>query len=181
MPPAPSLSALRERIREIEQPARHGVLPFGVAAIDGALPGGGLALGAVHEIIGEGGPVHDAPPTAGFAAGILARLGDGPMLWCLRRADLYGPGLMAHGLDPSRLVLVTAARDDEILWAVEEGLRAGPASGLAAVVGELGRLPMVAGRRLQLAAERSGVTALVLKRCADPLASRRAALGRDCR
>jgi protein ImuA len=36
--------------------------------------------------------------------------------------------------------------------------------GIAAVVGEVGRLPMVAGRRLQLAAERSGVTALVLRR-----------------
>ena len=38
------------------------------------------------------------------------------------------------------------------------------AAGLAAVVGEIGRLPMVAGRRLQLAAERSGVTAFLLRR-----------------
>jgi protein ImuA len=71
---------------------------------------------------------------------------------------------MVHGLDPTRLVLVAAPRDDEILWALEEGLRTGPAAGLAAVVGELGRLPMVAGRRLQLAAEHSGVTALILRR-----------------
>jgi protein ImuA len=35
---------------------------------------------------------------------------------------------------------------------------------LAAVVGEVARLPMVAGRRLQLAAERSGVTLLLLRR-----------------
>ena len=39
--------------------------------------------------------------------------------------------------------------------------------GVAAVVGEIGRLPMVAGRRLQLAAERSGVTAFVLRRWRD--------------
>jgi protein ImuA len=32
------------------------------------------------------------------------------------------------------------------------------------VVGEIGRLPMVAGRRLQLAAERSGITALIVRR-----------------
>jgi len=83
------------------------------------------------------------------------------VLWCLKRPDLYGPGLMAHGLDPARLVLVGAPRDEEILWAMEEGLRL---PGLAAVVGEVGRLPMVASRRLQLAAERSGVTALVLRR-----------------
>jgi len=72
-------------------------------------------------------------------------------------------------------VLVRARRDDAILWAVEEGLRAGPASGLAAVVGEIGHLPMVAGRRLQLAAERSGVTALILRRwrSADEAAAER--------
>jgi len=200
------LAALRDRIRQIEQPARHGVLPFAVAAIDSVLPGGGLALGAVHEILGTGGDEEDGAAAAGFAAGILARLcphppaagaagppspavrervktdgapitfsrtagegargrspraGEGLVLWCLKRPDLYGPGLMAHGFDPARLVLVSAPRDEEILWAMEEGLRL---PGLAAVVGEVGRLPMVASRRLQLAAERSGVTALVLRR-----------------
>ena len=90
--------------------------------------------------------------------------GSGLVLWCLKRHDLYGPGLLAHGLDPARVVLVTARRGDEVLWVVEEALRAGPEAGLAAVVGEIGRLPMVAGRRLQLAAERSGVTAFLLRR-----------------
>jgi len=218
MSQAVSLTALREQIGQIERPARHGVLPFGIAAIDRALPGGGLALGAVHEILGQGGDEEDGAAVAGFVAGILARLGpgssptslshrdamgpflsllkggegepgrrnnslsapgggegwgevgdarapgSGSMLWCLKRLDLYGPGLAAHGLDPARLVIVAAPRDDEILWAIEEGLRL---PGLAAVVGEVGRLPMVAGRRLQLAAERSGVTALVLRRWRD--------------
>jgi hypothetical protein len=223
VPRPADLAVLRDRIRRIEQPARHGVLPFGVAAIDQALPGGGLALGAVHEILGADGDEEDGAAAAGFAAGILARhsphpasasrvlrdapsallsmtdivhginevrhpeeaakrpsrrthnvdptnprlpqssrdVGAGPVLWCLRRPDLYGPGLMAHGLDPARLVLASARRDDEILWAIEEGLRR---PGLAAVVGEIGRLPMVASRRLQLVAERSGVTALLLRR-----------------
>ncbi|MGE5268867.1 MAG: ImuA family protein [Thiohalocapsa sp.] len=172
----PALSVvnrLRERIRQIEGRPRHGVLPFGVTAIDGALPGGGLALGAVHEILGAGGDEEDGAAAAGFIAGILARLGGSggsggsgraPVLWCLGRCDLYGAGLPAHGLDPARLVLVEARRDADLLWAVEEGLRT-PA--LAAVVGEVGRLPMVAGRRLQLAAERSGVTALLLRRWPD--------------
>src|SRR5213082_1209455 len=155
------LAALRERIRHIEQPASHGVLPFGVAAIDRVLPDGGLALGAVHEILGIDGDEEDGAAACGFIAGLLARLRMGPVLWCLKRPDLYGPGLLAHGLDPARLVLVCAKRDDELLWAIEEGLRS---PGLAAVVGEIGRLPMVAGRRLQLAAERSGVTAFLLRR-----------------
>jgi len=164
---------LRERIRRIEQPTStvHGVLPFGIATIDRALPGGGLACGALHEILGTGGDEEDGAVAAAFAAGILGRLtiqkssaGDGTVLWCLPRPDLYGPGLAAHGLDPARLVLVRAARDGEILWAMEEGLRA---PGIVAVLGEVGALAAVASRRLQLAAERSGVTAFLLRRWRD--------------
>src|SRR5439155_20273856 len=153
------------------------------------LPGGGLARGALHEILGVDGDEEDGALAAAFAAGIIGRLGAGPhpdplpcpprregpaqredggrhgmVLWCLPRPDLYGPGLAAHGLDPSHLVLVRAPRDAEILWAMEEGLRA---PGIAAVVGEIGVLPAVASRRLQLAAERSGVAALLLRRWRD--------------
>ena len=151
-------------------------MPFGLAAVDRVLPGGGLARGALHEILGAGGDEEDGALAAAFAASIVARLapagggdwagdgastGDGIVLWCLARPDLYGPGLAAQGLDPARLVLVRAARDIEILWAMEEGLRT---SGVAAVVGEIGILPDVASRRLQLAAERSGITAFALRR-----------------
>jgi protein ImuA len=184
------LPQLRERIRRIERPAAtvHGILPFGIAEIDRALPGGGLTRGALHEILGIGGDEEDGALAAAFAAGIIGRLvsptslsplkggegrgevgatgptGDGLVLWCLPRPDLYGPGLTAHGLDPGRVVLVSAPRDGEILWAMEEGLRT---SGIAAVVGEVGTLPAVASRRLQLAAERSGTTAFLLRRWRD--------------
>jgi protein ImuA len=183
------LPELRERVRRIERPAAtaHGVSPFGIAALDRALPGGGLARGALHEIQGMGGDEEDGALAAAFAAGILGRLtrpptspsqsltrpgrslsplkgGEGLVLWCLPRPDLYGPGLAAHGLDPGRVVLVSAPRDGEILWAMEEGLRA---PGIAAVVGEVGTLPAVASRRLQLAAERSGITAFLLRRWRD--------------
>ncbi|HZT89090.1 MAG TPA: hypothetical protein VFA12_14040 [Stellaceae bacterium] len=259
---AADLDALRARIRGFEQPLRHGTLPFGLAAIDRVLPGGGLALGAVHEILGVGGDEEDAAIPAAFAAAIIARLGrrslpsrnnspsppagrgervgvrgagppndtilrpkaappqtghapstrsflviagldpavsgcpgdgrvkpgdddlfgteqtvsllarnpfmephqEAAVLWCSARGDLYGPGLALFGLDPARLVLVAARRGADVLWAMEEGLRQ---PGLAAVVGEIARLPMVAGRRLQLAAERSGVTAFVLRRWCD--------------
>src|SRR5271170_7408222 len=151
MSSAIALAALQDRIRRIErgEALRHGVLPFGVAAIDRALPGGGLAQGALHELHGAGADEEDGAAAAGFAAGIAGRLDAGIVLWCLKHGDLYGPGLAEHGLDPARIVTVRAARDDDILWALEEGLRA---PGVAAVIGEIGRLPMVAGRRLQLAA-----------------------------
>jgi protein ImuA len=167
MSSAAHLALLQDRIRRIERPnaVRHGVLPFGVAAIDDALPGGGLALGALHEIMSDGADEEDGAAAAGFAAAIAGRIAGGLVLWAVKRGDLYAPGLAAHGLDPARIVRVATPRDDDILWVLEEGLRAPTsAGGIAAVIGEVGRLPMVAGRRLQLAAERSGVTAFLLRR-----------------
>jgi protein ImuA len=163
------LLELRERIRRIERPAEttHGTLPFGIAEIDRALPGGGLARGALHEVLGLGGDEEDGALAAAFIAYILGRFtatADRMILWCLSHPDLYGPGLAAHGLDPARVVLVRASRDAEILWAMEEGLRA---PGILAVVGEVGALSAIASRRLQLAAERSGVTAFLLRRWRD--------------
>ena len=93
MSQAVSLTALREQIGQIERPARHGVLPFGIAAIDRALPGGGLALGAVHEILGQGGDEEDGAAVAGFVAGILARLGPGSSPTSLSHRDAMGPFL----------------------------------------------------------------------------------------
>ncbi|MGL4543042.1 MAG: ImuA family protein, partial [Polymorphobacter sp.] len=98
-----------------------------------------------------------------FAAGLAARLADAtmPVLWCVSRRDLFAPGLAAVGLHPDLLVHVEAGNDTGVLRAVEEGVRH---AGLAAVIGEVRRLPLVASRRLQLAAEASGVTVLMLLR-----------------
>jgi hypothetical protein len=51
----------RERSRRLEGASgrRRLVLPFGIKAIDRHLPGGGLALGALHEVAGGG---DGAPP-----------------------------------------------------------------------------------------------------------------------
>ena len=55
--------------------------------------------------------------------------------------------------------MVTVRRDEDLFWAMEEGLR----SGMAAVLGETRATDLVAGRRLSLAAEKSGVPALLLR------------------
>jgi protein ImuA len=52
-------------------------------------------------------------------------------------------------------------QDAEVLPVMEEGVRC---PGLAGVVGEIGPLSLTASRRLQHAAEASGVVALVLRR-----------------
>jgi protein ImuA len=126
-----------------------------VEAIDAVLPGGGLALGAGHEITEQGSDGARASLAALFVAGILARL-PGPVIWCLHTRDLFAPALARVGLHPDRVIYCETWKDAEGLPAMEEGLRHG---GLAGVVGELVRLPLLPSRRLQLAAEASGVTA----------------------
>ncbi len=158
-----TLAALRQRLALIERGGRAEVpvLPFGVAAIDAVLPGGGLARGGLHEVGGHGAAAEEGAEAAAFLAGILARLEPGrPVLWCSARADLHAPGLALHGLAPGRLILAQAD-ERTLLWTMEEGLRC---RALAAVVGEVEALPDTAGRRLQLAAEAAGVTAFALRR-----------------
>ncbi len=166
------LRAVRRQVAALERGGRRaGVLPFGVPAIDRALPEGGLALGALHEICGQTADEEDGAVAAGFLAGILARLSAlRPVLWCGRVADLYPPGLALLGLVPARLLMAKCRTDQDILWAMEEGLKT-PA--LAAVVGEVSALPGPSSRRLQLAAEAAGVTAFALRRWRDAGAAAR--------
>jgi protein ImuA len=162
-PPGKSaLEALRHRIRALETGggAVRPILPLGLGAIDRALPGGGLARGALHDIVGAGGDEEDGALAAAFAALALRRL-DGTVLWCAAGADLGGAGLAALGLGPERLVVARARRHDDALWAAEEGLRA---EGIAAIVAEVAALPDTAGRRLQLAAEAAGRPLLLVRR-----------------
>jgi protein ImuA len=160
------LEALRAEVRAIEgvhAKAGAGTLPFGIAAIDGRLAGGGLAAASLHEIAPAGaGPGDDAAATL-FLAGIAARRSApaGTVLWALTRRDLFAPGLALAGLPPERLLQAECGHDEDVLAVMEEGLRHG---GLAAVVGEVGRAPMASARRLQLAAEENGVMALMLRR-----------------
>lgn len=153
---------LRERIAHLEGTvARKAVvLPFGIPDMDGRLPGGGLAYGAIHEIAGGGAGTIDGAAAALFAGGIAAR-SKGKVLWCLTRPDLFAPALSQAGLHPDRVIYCETDKEDDVLASMEEGLSFG---GLAAVVGELVRLPMTASRRLQLAAERTGTMGLVVRR-----------------
>jgi protein ImuA len=156
------LSDLRERIAHLENGStrKKAVLPFGVPEIDERLPGGGLSLGALHEVAGGGNGAVDGAAAALFVGGIAART-KGKVVWCFTRADLFAPALAQAGLHPDRVIYVEAGREEDVLASFEEALRYG---GLGAVVAELVRLPMVASRRLQLAAESSGALGLTIRR-----------------
>ena len=159
-----ALDELRDTVARLERsraaPPAPPPLPFGLPDLDASLPGGGLALGALHEIAGTGADIQDGAAAAMFAAGILARI-PGKVLWVLEKGDIFAPGLAAAGLHPDRVIYAEAGHRDALL-VMEDGLRH---RGLAGVAAELsGRISLTASRRLQLAAEASGVTALLLRR-----------------
>jgi protein ImuA len=168
------LQALRRRIgalAAVAPEATEGTITLGEAAIDGALPEGGLALGAVHELLPAS---HgDFAAALGFGFGLLARLtqtSPRPVLWVVPSRDAsrhgiaYPIGLAAFGCDPGRLVHLSAGTAQDVLWALEEGLAS---AALAAVVGLLPAndkaYDFTASRRLSLRAAASGVTALIIR------------------
>ena len=174
----PSLAALRRHIASLDRaPARDACARFatGHAPLDDAL-GGGLACGRVHELFGEG---EEEGAVAGLAL-LWAQLagGDAPLLWLRTQGAArvggapYGPGLAALGLDPARLLIGTMADDAMLLRAGIDALRCPALGGL--VMELRGRAPLLdltASRRLALAAEASGVTALLLRIDGAPVPS----------
>ncbi|NNU81178.1 DNA repair protein [Halovulum dunhuangense] len=165
-------ASLLDRLSLSPRPGR-GVtrLGLGLPAPDARLEGG-LALGALHEI--RAAEARDIGAATGLVvallAGLCARSGRDRVLWIsdpatARDAGLPCPdGIAQYGLDPSRLTLVHPVDVKSALWAAEEGARC---TDLAAVVLHLhGNPPLfdrVAGRRLMLRAQESGVTVLVLR------------------
>ncbi|MGH7042067.1 MAG: damage-inducible protein, partial [Acetobacteraceae bacterium] len=93
MPPSTQLAELRQRVARLERfgaaPSRS-VVCLGVPAIDRALPGGGLPLGALHEVAGTGPEVEHGAAATLFIAAVLART-RGPVLWVLGQPDLFAP------------------------------------------------------------------------------------------
>jgi protein ImuA len=161
-PVNPAFLALREHIAQLEGDGARTreILPFGVPPLDRKLPGGGLALGCLHEVAGGGNGAVDGAAAACFVAGIAART-SGKVLWCVAQQDLFAPGLEQAGLAPDRVIHVEAGDDKSVLACMEEGLRHG---GLGAVVADIARLPMTASRRLHLAAKESGTIGIALRR-----------------
>ena len=156
------IDALRSEIARMLTSAggdrRDAAIRFGLPGIDNLLPGKGLCP-ALHEVVGVGPETEHGAAPALFVAGVLAQR-KGAVLWVQELPDAYPPALAAAGLPPERVIYLQAG--SHVLAAMEEGLRA---RSLAGVVGETtARVTLTASRRLQLAAEASGVPAFILRR-----------------
>lgn len=173
-----TLASLRGSIERIEAPADVHALnkvALGHGSADAMLCGG-LARAAVHEVFAEG---HQGASATGFLAGIAGRIAPRkPLVWVrqdfaeLESGALSPNGLAELGIDPRLLVTVRAADVESALRTTADALAC---DALGAVVletfGEARQLDLVASRKLTLAAQSSGVTALVLRVGATPAPS----------
>ncbi|MCK6484326.1 MAG: hypothetical protein L6R00_09360 [Phycisphaerae bacterium] len=182
--PSPALlRTLEENVRRIEggfgrrDQRRH--LPTGLAALDAALPGGGLAAGAIHELLSE----TDGAGSWTWALWLAARAAEGGLpahagrgassapsrrersppggylVWLDGPREFYPPAAAAWGIDPARLVIVRPADAREAYWIIDQTLRC-PA--VAAVIAAPPPMQRAEARRLQLAAEAGGGVGLLL-------------------
>ena len=155
---------LRRRLALLggETQKRHEAFLLGAPQLDEAI--GGLARGAVHELHALNG--SHAVAASGFAAALAIRAsGNRPIVWARQESldaemgALYAPGLCELGLDPGRLLLVRTRDAAGILRA---GFEALSCAALGAVLIEFWGTPkaldLTAGRKLLLAAQRTGVT-----------------------
>jgi len=172
-----ALAALRAEIAALETGGRadSGFLPFGAAAVDELLPGGGLPLGRWHEVTGAGLETETGAAPAAFTALLAAPLAlRGEAVWVFRRDDLFAPGLTGLGFPAEKLIQVCARDEAEALSVMEDALAT---AGVSAVIGEAEDVDLTAGRRLQLACEKHGGTAFVLRRSPFGNAARRGSVG----
>src|SRR5262245_15442788 len=173
-----TLASLRGSIERIEAPGDvHGLnkVALGHRAVDAMLCGG-LALAAVHEVFAEG---HQGAAATGFLAAVAGRIASRkPLVWVrqdfaeMESGALSPSGLAELGLDPRLLVTVRAADVEAALRTTADALAC---DALGAVVletfGQARQLDLVASRKLTLAAQSSGVTALLLRVGASPVPS----------
>jgi protein ImuA len=169
---AEGLRALKRQIAAIEgaraelEEAR--LLPLGLGPLDRAL-GGGLALGALHELA-PSAPVHRGA-AFGFAVALGARAmarHRAELLWietpfaAAETGRPYGLGLAALGIPLSRIVVVRVRRIVDVLWVMEEALGS---RGIAAAIAEVtaDAIDLTATRRLALAARDGGGLGLLVR------------------
>jgi protein ImuA len=154
--------------------SRSNLFSTGLPAVDGLLPGGGLARAAVHEVLHEAG---SAMPL--FFAMVLARAASGnaegstlasasaeggashrPVVWCDPEGFIYSPALAAAGIYLDQVYFLRPKNPRDLIWAMSESLRC---PGVGVAIAAPAKLSRIEARRLQLAAETGGTAGVLLR------------------
>ncbi|MEM7775116.1 MAG: hypothetical protein AAF732_05860 [Pseudomonadota bacterium] len=177
LPSSPSAEASR-------RPASAHAWTTGADTIDAAIGPFGLEVGAVHEVKPDVADQTLAAAACASARAFALTLAgrrlrsqnrkppaaetgvfQPDILICgLAASDAelghwYGPGLLSFGLDPARLLVVSARRQSDVLWALEDGLRS---RALVAVIGQIDDVDLTPARRLALAAGETQTPCLLI-------------------
>jgi len=154
------LDALRATVARLE---RHDAVALAPGiSLGPAISNLSLQRSAYHEIL-----VADPGAALGFAACVQGQAA-GSSIWISGNPDFWPGGLAAFGVASGQLVFVKATSPKEGLWAFEEALRSRGVAGAVLVVDGPGP-DLVAGRRLQIAAETGGGIGLLLMPDTDRL------------
>jgi protein ImuA len=171
-----ALETLRQAIRTDHGFTEETSLPLGVKTIDAAL-GGGLALGALHEMVPEA-PIHLAA-AYGLSLAFAARAAGHRRTTLLIQPDFavgkagapYGAGLDPFGISTKRLLILRVPHEADVLYAMEEALRCRALGGVIAELTDSHLADLTTTRRLSLAAREGGGFALLLRHRACGLPS----------
>jgi protein ImuA len=163
------ISTSPHRLRQIISPATRTWHQGAALKVDrGPLS---LLADGFHELV-KAAPGGEAL-TFAFALS-LAALASGDsgkgLCFCSAAGDtrehgaLYGHGLAALGIEPERMLMITAAKEKDLLWTLEEAVTSGA---FGAVVGSLGDKEWLYGfaasRRLKLRAAASQTPLFLLR------------------
>ena len=128
-----------------------------------------MAAQPLHEI----GPAKPGEEVAalGFTLGLAAGWAGaaGRVFWAgeegvfAETGGPYPPGLAGFGLNLERLIVVRAAKREDVLWAAEQGLSAPGAVVICALAARGRPLDLKATRRLLLFAERARARCLLVR------------------
>lgn len=140
----------------------HAPSHKGLSLFAAAFPGNTFPTGAIHEFISY--EAVNSAATNGFIAAVTGKLRNegGLCVWVSAGASLFASALKHYGMEPDRVVFITASRAKDALWIIEEALKC---EALTAVIGEVKELSFTDSRRLQLAVERSRVTGFIHRYC----------------
>lgn len=147
-------------LQGLKQLATDSQMQLGFRAIENAFPNGCFPVGCTHEFLYPS--VEDWAATNGFIAVLLSKLMqfDGAAVWVSASRALFPAALKRFGVQPDKIIFVDLKNESDVLYATEECLKC---KRIAAVVGETRYISFKASRRLQLAAEQSRVTGLLVR------------------
>ncbi len=133
---------------------------IGFRPIELAFPNATFPIGCTHEFLSAS--QEDIASTNGFIAVLLSKLMQfqGTAVWISSSRTLFPAALKGFGINPDKIIFVDLKKEKDVLYAVEESLKC---NRLTTVVGEIKQVSFKEARRLQLAAEQSRVTGLLIR------------------